>query len=265
MGENQQEGATMRLKGKTILVTGSSQGIGEAVALRLAQEGADVVVNYRNNPEGAKRVTEQITAMGRRTAAIQADLSKIEQVQQLVRESVRLLGKLDMLVNNAGLEKSADFWKVTEEDYDLVLNVNLKGLFFTTQEFVRHLMETKRPGKIINMSSVHEELPFPHFAPYCASKGGLKMLTRDLAIELAPFGITINSIAPGAIETPINTKLLQDPTKLKALLDNIPLKRLGKPSDVAGVAAFLASSDADYITATTVFVDGGLLWNYSEQ
>src|SRR4029077_5682072 len=135
----------MRLEGKSILVTGSSQGIGEAVALRLAQEGADVVVNYHSNPEGAKRVTEHIMGMGRRTAAVQADLSNIEQVQQLVRESVRLLGKLDMLVNNAGVEKSADFWKVTEADYDLVLNVNLKGLFFTTQEFVRHLLETKRP------------------------------------------------------------------------------------------------------------------------
>jgi glucose 1-dehydrogenase len=126
-------------------------------------------------------------------------------------------------------------------------------------------MQTTRSGKVINISSVHEELPFPHFAPYCMSKGGMRMMTRDLAIELAPFGITINSIAPGAIETPINTKLLQDPAKLKALLGNIPLNRLGKPQDVAGVAAFLASSDADYMTGTTVFADGGLLWNYSEQ
>jgi glucose 1-dehydrogenase len=170
-----------------------------------------------------------------------------------------------VLVNNAGVEKRADFWDVTEADYDLVLNVNLKGVFFVTQAFVRHLMQTKRGGKVINISSVHEELPFPHFAPYCMSKGGMRMMTRDLAIELAPFGITINSIAPGAIETPINTKLLQDPAKLKALLGNIPLNRLGKPQDVAGVAAFLASSDADYMTGTTVFADGGLLWNYSEQ
>jgi glucose 1-dehydrogenase len=138
-------------------------------------------------------------------------------------------------------------------------------VFFTTQAFVQHLIETRRPGKIINMSSVHEELPFPHFAPYCLSKGGMKMMTRTLAIELAPFGITINSIAPGAIETPINSKLLNDPAKLSVLLGNIPLKHLGKPGDVAGVAAFLASSDADYITGTTVFVDGGLLWNYEEQ
>jgi glucose 1-dehydrogenase len=145
------------------------------------------------------------------------------------------------------------------------MNVNLKGVFFVTQSFVNHLRESKRPGKVINMSSVHEELPFPHFAPYCMSKGGMRMMTRDLAIELAPLGITVNSIAPGAIETPINSKLLNDPAKLKALLANIPLNRLGKAQDVAGVAAFLASNDADYITGTTIFADGGLLWNYSEQ
>ena len=130
---------------------------------------------------------------------------------------------------------------------------------------MNHLRETKRPGKIINISSVHEELPFPHFSTYCASKGALKMLCRDLAIELAPLNITINNIAPGAIQTPINTKLLNSPDLLKALLSNIPLNRLGTGSDVAGVAAFLASADADYITGTTVIVDGGLLWNYSEQ
>jgi glucose 1-dehydrogenase len=250
---------------KCALVTGSSQGIGEAVAVRLAEEGANVVVNYHTHPEGAERVVEQIRGMGRKTIAIQADLGHAQEVQRLVQESVRALGRLDILVNNAGVEKNADFWKVTEADYDLVMNVNLKGVFFATQSFVGHLMETKRPGKVINMSSVHEELPFPHFASYCMSKGGIRMMTRDLAIELAPFGITINSIAPGAIETPINTKLLNDPAKLNALLTNIPLHRLGKPGDVAGIAAFLASSDADYITGTTIFADGGLLWNYSEQ
>ncbi len=167
--------------------------------------------------------------------------------------------------NNAGLERHADFWDATEEDYDAVLNVNLKGLFFITQAFVKHRMRAKAGGKVINISSVHEELPFPHFTSYCASKGGVKMLTRNLSIELAPFGITINNIAPGAIETPINTKLLNDPVKLNALLGNIPLKRLGKPEDVASMAAFLASSESDYATGATFFVDGGLTWNYQEQ
>ncbi len=175
------------------------------------------------------------------------------------------MGQIDILVNNAGVERHADFWDVTEKDYDFVMHINLKGTFFLTQDFVNHLRATKRPGKIINISSVHEELPFPHFSTYCATKGALKMLCRDLAIELAPLGITVNNIAPGAIETPINTKLLNSPDLLKALLSNIPMNRLGKPDDVGGVAAFLASSDADYITGTTVIVDGGLLWNYSEQ
>lgn len=255
----------LKLEGKAALVTGSSQGIGEAVAKRLAEEGADVIINYHTHPEEAEQVVQAVHALGRQAVALQADLSKLPEVQSLLQQSIQALGKLDILVNNAGVEKHADFWNVTEADYDLVMNVNLKGVFFVTQGFVRHLMDAKRPGKVINMSSVHEELPFPHFAPYCMSKGGMRMMTRDLAIELAPYGITINSIAPGAIETPINTKLLHDPAKLNALLGNIPLKRLGKPQDVAGVAAFLASSDADYLTGTTVFVDGGLLWNYSEQ
>lgn len=255
----------LRLAGKAALVTGSSEGIGAAVAVRLAQEGADVAVNYRTHPQDADEVLEKIKALGRKSVSIRADLSHLPEVQCLVQESVRALGRLDILVNNAGVEKNADFWSVSEADYDLVMNVNLKGVFFVAQSFVRHLMETKRPGKIINMSSVHEELPFPHFAPYCMSKGGVKMMTRDLAVELAPFGITVNSVAPGAIETPINTKLLHDPAKLNALLGNIPLHRLGKPEDVAGIVAFLASSDADYVTGTTLFADGGLLWNYSEQ
>jgi glucose 1-dehydrogenase len=256
---------TNRLEGKVAAVTGGDQGIGRAIVERLASEGADVALCYRSNKGGADEVVAEVQKASRRAASIQCDVAKVADAQRFVEESVRQLGRIDILVNNAGLERRADFWDVSEEDYDLVLNVNLKGPFFVTQAFVRHRMQAKAGGKVINISSVHEELPFPHFASYCASKGGLKMLTRNLSIELAPLGITINSIAPGAIETPINKKLMSDPAKLKAVLENIPLKRLGKPEDVAGIAAFLASSDADYVTGTTYFVDGGLTWNYQEQ
>jgi glucose 1-dehydrogenase len=255
----------MKLENKVILVTGSSQGIGAGIAVRLAQEGADIVVNYHSHPEEADDVKGKITALGRKAVSVGADLSTVEGTAKLIADGVAGLGRIDILVNNAGVEKNASFWEVTEKDFDLVLNTNLKGPFFLTQAFVKHLQERKAGGKVINISSVHEELPFPHFASYCASKGGMKMVTRDLSIELAPLGITINNVAPGAIETPINTKLMNDPAQLKALLDNIPLRRLGKPADVAAAVAFLASSDADYITGTTLVVDGGLTWNYSEQ
>ncbi|MEH2233858.1 MAG: glucose 1-dehydrogenase [Nostoc sp.] len=260
----------MKLKDKIALVTGSSQGIGQAIAIRLAQEGASIVINYRSHPEGAEETLSKVKAAGGQCHivdgfTIQGDTGKVADVQRMIADSISHFGKLDILVNNAGIEKNADFWDVTEADYDAVMNVNLKGIFFATQAFVQHLLETKQPGKIINISSVHEELPFPHFAAYCASKGGLKMLTRNLAVELAPHGININNVAPGAIETPINTKLLNDPQKLGALLKNIPLGRLGQPGDVASIVAFLASSESDYVTGTTFFVDGGLLWNYQEQ
>jgi len=254
-----------RLEGKSIAITGGDQGIGRAIAERLAADGADIALCYRSNQSGAQEVVNEITKLGRRAAAIQCDVGKIEDGQRFISEAVQQLGKLDILINNAGLERRADFWDVTEADFDAVLNVNLKGLFFLTQAFVHHRIQAKSGGKIINISSVHEELPFPHFASYCASKGGVKMLTRNLSIELAPLGITINSIAPGAIATPINKNLLNDPAKLNALLRNIPLKRLGEPSDVASLASFLASDDSSYITGTTLFVDGGLLWNYQEQ
>jgi glucose 1-dehydrogenase len=256
---------TNRLDGKVVAITGGDQGIGRAIAERLAKEGADVALCYRSNKKGADEVVAELQKMGRKAAAMQADVGKVADGQRFISEAVAQLGRVDILVNNAGLERRADFWDVTEQDYDLVLDVNLKGPFFVTQAFVKHRMQVKAGGKVINISSVHEELPFPHFASYCASKGGLKMMTRNLSIELAPLGITINSIAPGAIETPINKNLLNDPAKLKPLLENIPLNRLGKPEDVAGVAAFLASSDADYMTGTTTLIDGGLTWNYQEQ
>ncbi len=254
-----------RLEGQTAVITGGDQGIGRGIATRLATEGADIAFCYRSNKKGADEVVAEIQSTGRRGIAFQADVSQVAEGQKFIADAAGAFGKLDILVNNAGLERRADFWDVTEPEYDLVLNVNLKGVFFVTQAMVRHLRDAKRGGRIINISSVHEELPFPHFSTYCASKGGVKMLTRDLAIELAPLGITINSIAPGAIKTPINKALLEDPQKLNSVLENIPLARLGTPEDVAGVAAFLASSDAAYITGTTILVDGGLLFNYYEQ
>jgi glucose 1-dehydrogenase len=255
----------MRLAGKKALVTGAGQGIGQAIAIRLAQEGADVAIDYRRDRGEAEETAREVEKFGRRAPLIQRDVSVPADAQRMVDEAVAALGGLDILVNNAGLEINTPFLDVTEKQYRTVIATDLDGPFFATQAFARHRRDVKEPGKAINISSVHEELPFPHFTAYCMAKGGLKMMMRNLAVELAPLGITINNIAPGAIETPINSKLLNDPKLLNPLLENIPLRRLGKGSDVAGVAAFLASADADYITGATIVVDGGLLWNYSEQ
>jgi len=255
----------MRLQNKVAIVTGSSSGIGQDIAIRLAAEGAAVVINYSGNADGAEATQSQIEQAGGRAFVVHADMSKVSDTQSLIEETWTHFGGCDILVNNAGVEKGADFWDVTEEDYDKVLDVNLKGVFFTTQAFVRRLRDAKRPGRIINISSVHEDMAFPHFSTYCASKGGLRMLTRNLAVELGPLKITINNIAPGAIITPINHSLLEDKPKLDALLRNIPLDRLGTTDDVAALAAFLASDEAGYITGSTYVVDGGLMVNYHEQ
>jgi glucose 1-dehydrogenase len=255
----------MKLEDKVALVTGSGQGIGAAIAIRLASLGAKVIINYRSSFEEAKEVLDKVEAAGGQGHIVKADVSKIEEINNLVRESINHFGKIDILVNNAGIEKRADFWDVTEEDYDKVIDINLKGVFFATQAVVKHLKETGRSGKIINISSVHEELPFPHFTAYCVSKGGMKMMMRNLAVELGSLGITINNVAPGAIATPINQALLNNPEQLKKVTQNIPLGRLGKPEDVAGMVAFLSSDEANYITGSTFYVDGGLLWNYQEQ
>ena len=255
----------MRLQGKTVLVTGAGRGIGRAVAVRLAQEGAKIVVNDLHDDDRAQQTLADVRAAGSDGCIVAADISATQAGPRLIEDAIKQMGSLDVLVNNAGVEHNASFLDVTEEDYDRVLDINLKGAFFVTQAFVSHLRDAQRGGRIVNISSVHEELPFPHFTSYCASKGGMKMMMRNLAIELAPLGITVNNVAPGAIGTSINDRLLHDPAQLTALLGNIPLKRLGKPLDVANAVLFLASDEADYVTGSTLYVDGGLLWNYAEQ
>lgn len=255
----------MKLQGKTVLVTGAASGIGRGIALRLASEGANVVVAVHRLDERSEQVRKEIREAGVQAWVVKGDVAGVGEVERLFREATDAAGSIDALINNAGIEVRAPFGEVTEEDYDRVLNVNLKGPFFLSQQFVRHCRQQDRGGKIVNISSVHEDLPFPNFTSYCVSKGGLRMLMRNLAIELAPLGITVNNIAPGAIQTPINRALQQRPDQLRALLSNIPLGRLGEPGDVAGLAAFLCSADADYITGATLVIDGGLLWNYAEQ
>ena len=254
-----------RLTGKIAVVTGSGSGIGQAIAERLAQEGASLVVDYRDHIEQAQDTQQKIAAAGGRSILVHADVSNLADCTNLIEQAWQQLGGCDILVNNAGIEKSANFVDVTEADFDAVMDVNFKGAFFLTQTFVRKLVAAKKPGRVINISSVHEDMVFPHFSTYCASKGAMRMLMRDLCVELGPLGITVNNIAPGAINTPINASLLADKPKLDGLLANIPLGRLGKPEEVAGVAAFLASDDGAYVTGSTYFLDGGLIRNYHEQ
>jgi len=255
------------LEGKVAIVTGAGSGIGRAIAVRLAQQGATVVIDYRGPGDlaGAQQTQQQIAAAGGKSLPLAADVTSLAETQRLIDQTWSQLGRCDILVNNAGIEIGADFWDITEADYDAVLNVNLKGAFFLTQFFVRRLLAAKQPGRIINVSSVHEDMVFPHFATYAASKGAMRMLMRNLAVELGQHNITVNNVAPGAIITPINAKLLDNKPQLDALLNNIPLGRMGTPEEVAGLVAFLASDDTAYVTGSTYVVDGGLMRNYKEQ
>ena len=253
------------LDGKVAVVTGASSGIGQGIACKFAEEGAKVVIDYIGASAGAEETLDRVKKAGSEGIIVQADVTQFSQIRQLVDQGYDKFGPIGILVNNAGMEKKAAFTEVPEADYDKVLDVNLKGPFFLTQYFAQRLIASGKPGRIVNISSVHEDMTFPGFATYCVSKGGLRMLMRTLAVELGPSNITINNIAPGAIETPINKNLMGNEAEMKALLANIPLNRLGTPEDVANLAAFLASEKAGYITGSTYVVDGGLMRSYHEQ
>uniref|UniRef100_A0A7S0AQL2 Glucose 1-dehydrogenase n=1 Tax=Pyrodinium bahamense TaxID=73915 RepID=A0A7S0AQL2_9DINO len=255
-----------RLAGKVAIITGGSKGIGKGIAIMFARQGARVIVNYRSDPAGADDTVRECEAIGGEGCAfkVHGDVGKKEACEALIEAAWSKWGKVHVLVNNAGMEIQGDFLDVTERDYDRVMDVNMKGAFFCTQAFARKCKDEGIRGTVVNISSVHEDLPFPGFTTYCASKGAMKMMTRNLSIELATSGIRVNNIAPGAIETPINSSVLKDPTKLKELLSKIPLTRLGKPEDISLCAVYLASDESTYVTGTTIVVDGGLTWYYIE-
>lgn len=253
------------LDNKVALITGASSGIGQGIAKRFAEDGAKVVIDYIGPAQGADDTLQMVKQAGSVGITVQADVTRFADIHKLIDTAYDKFGGLDILVNNAGMEKEAQFTDVPEEDYDRVLSVNLKGPFFLTQYFVQKLAAGKKGGRIINISSVHEDMAFPGFSTYCISKGGMRMFMRNLAVELGPRNITINNIAPGAIQTPINRKLMSNKGEIDALLKNIPLNRLGLPEDVAALAAFLASDQASYITGSTYVIDGGLMRSYHEQ
>ncbi len=253
------------LANRVAVVTGSSSGIGQGIAQKFAQEGAKVVIDYIGHPDGANETLKMVEQAGSKGVIVQADVTVDADRKKLIDAAYSNFGGCNVLVNDAGMEKKANFWEVPEAEYDKVMDVNLKGVFFLTQYFVQKLQQAKKPGQIINISSVHEDMAFPSFSTYCISKGGMRMFMRDLAVELGPLNITINNIAPGAIETPINKKLMENKGEMAALLKNIPLNRLGNVGDVAGLAAFLASDAAGYITGSTYVIDGGLMRSYHEQ
>jgi glucose 1-dehydrogenase len=248
----------MRLDGKVAVVTGGNTGIGRGICERFASEGAAIVVDYVGRPDDAQSLVQEITGKGGRALAVLADIATPDGVDTLVEQTIAKFGRVDIMVNNAGIEKRAPFLEVTVEDFDRVITVNLRGAFLCAQAAARDMVK-RRSGRIINISSIHEDLPFPEFVPYACSKGGMRMLCRTLAVELAQYNITVNNVAPGAIATPINKETLADPAKIAALDAIIPLGHLGTPEDVAAVAAFLASDDAAYVTGSTYYVDGGMV------
>lgn len=253
------------LKGQKALVTGANSGIGKGIAIALAHAGADVVVNYRSNPESAEEVVREAMRCGSRVFACQADVSQEEQVQAMFKRMYQEFGTIDILVNNAGLQQDAPFEQMTLKQWNTVINVNLTGQFLCSREAVR---EFKRrgvkpdvscaAGKILCISSVHEVIPWAGHVNYAASKGGVMLMMKSIAQEVAPYRIRVNSIAPGAIRTPINREAWETPEAYQGLMKLIPYKRIGEVDDIGRAAVWLASDDADYVHGTSLFVDGGM-------
>lgn len=246
-----------RLAGKVAIVTGSSSGIGSGIARVFAQEGAAVGIDYHSHPQGAQQLVDEIQQAGGRALCAQADVSQADDVRKLIDQTIDRFGRLDVMVNNAGIEHQMPFIDTPLEILQQTIAVNLVGVWIGCQEAAKRMI-AQGGGRIINISSVHEEITMPGNAAYCATKGGVMMLMRTIAVELAPHKITVNNIAPGAIDTPIDAPTKADPEKYAALLREIPLGRMGLPDEIGQLAAFLASDAAAYITGSTYFIDGGL-------
>jgi len=250
----------MRLKDKVALVTGAGSGIGQAIAVRFAAEGAKVVVNFnRGGKHTGDETLEQIAKQGGTAIAFAAKVDQRNEVEAMVQEAVKKFGRLDIAVSNAGIEIKKPFLDVTDDEWNKVIGVNLYGAFHVSQIAARQMVKQGQGGKLIFMSSVHEDVPFAGFTAYCASKGAMRMMMRNLALELAEHKINANNIAPGAIATPINQAVLKDPEAMKNALSEIPWGRFGKPEEVASVAVFLASDESDYVTGSTYYIDGGMV------
>jgi glucose 1-dehydrogenase len=249
----------MSLEGKSAIVTGGNSGIGKAIALSLAQRGASVVIDYISNPQATEDLEQQIVALGDKVLGVKADVSKVADLGRLVDAAVKAFGRLDVMVNNAGVETRTSLVETTEAQFDFVMAVNLKSAFFGTQLAAKQMVSQGGGGRVINISSVHEDWPMPGNIAYCVSKGGMRMLTRSAGVSLAPLGITVVGVGPGAVATPINISTEEDPVKLKKLRQAIPAGRMARPREIAEVVAFLADDAPSYITATTVFVDGGIM------
>jgi glucose 1-dehydrogenase len=249
----------MSLKNKVAIVTGGNSGIGQAIVLELARQGANIVIDYVAHPEAAEALERRIAALGDQSIAVKADVSKLVDLKRLVDAAVKRFGRLDIMVNNAGVETRTSVLDTTEDQYDKVLAINLKSAFFGTQLAAQQMIKQGGGGRVINISSVHEDWPMPGNTPYCLAKGGIRMLTRTAGVELARHNILVVGVGPGAVATPINLSTMQDPAKLAQLNAAIPLGRMARPEEVAAVVSFLAGEGASYLTATTIFADGGIM------